>query len=80
MIYSCKEGEGKLPLGSYLGGLTNKLRGGEWIKRFCSTGSKCYSFQTNLNREVVHVKGFLLKEKGYSREILFQKFRNSRKR
>ena len=47
VIYFCKQGETKLPLGSYLGELTNKLAKDEWIIRFCLTGSKCYSFQTN---------------------------------
>ena len=58
VIYSCKQGETKLPLGNSLGELTNELAMDEWIVRFCLTGSKCYSFQTNLGHEVVHVKGF----------------------
>ena len=36
-----------LPLGDYLGDLTNELNENEHITEFCSTGSKSYVFETN---------------------------------
>ena len=43
-----------------MGELINELTEGEWITQFCSTGPKSYSYITNLNNEIVHIKGFNL--------------------
>ena len=53
---SCKQGKTKLPLSNYLGEMTNELAKDEWIIRFCSMGSKCYSFQINLGCEKFNFK------------------------
>ena len=47
VIYVSKTGENDVPLGDYLGGLTNELETGEHIIEFASGGPKNYAYKTN---------------------------------
>ena len=71
VIYSCMEGEEAVKTGNYLGELTNELDTDEWITQFCSTGPKSYSYITNLNNEIVHIKGFSLNNKDVKEKLNF---------
>ena len=48
IVYFSKPGESEIETGSYLGMLANKLNQSERITNFCSTGQKCYVYQTNV--------------------------------
>jgi len=54
------DGEVNVPLGPYLGDLTNELDDEEYIVEFTSTGPKSYSYVTNSGKTVCKVKGFSL--------------------
>lgn len=57
LIYTVKEGETALPLGKYLGDLTDELDG-DTIQEFISAGPKSYAYQTKQTKKVVmRVKG-----------------------
>ena len=71
VIYLCCEGEIPIKTGSYLGELTNELNIDEWITHFCSTGPKSYSYITNLNNEIIHIKGFSLNNKDVKEKLNF---------
>ena len=54
--------------------MTNELSCGEWITHFCSSGPKSYSYITNLNNEIVHIKGFSLNNKNVKEKLNFISF------
>jgi len=57
IIYVTRPGETPLPMGVYLGDLTDEL-GGDTIKEFVSAGPKSYAYQTkNQKKVVMRVKG-----------------------
>ncbi|XP_034080793.1 uncharacterized protein LOC117551842 isoform X1 [Gymnodraco acuticeps] len=57
IIYVTRQGESPLPMGVYLGDLTDEL-GGDTIKEFVSAGPKSYAYQTkNQKKVVMRVKG-----------------------
>lgn len=58
-----KSAQKEIDAGNYLGMQTNELDPDKWIESFCSTGPKCYSYQTNRG------KGFCLK--GGSQKQIF---------
>ena len=60
MIYVSKTGENDVPLGDYLGELTNELETGEHIIEFVSGGPKNYAYKTNKGNETCKVRGFTL--------------------
>ena len=51
--------------------MTNELIERKWITHFCSTGPKSYSYITNLNNEIVHIKGFSLNNKNVKEKLNF---------
>lgn len=63
VIYSTKKHEESLPLGNYLGQLTNEIPSGYMVEFVCS-GPKCYAFKVvdkrHRNYTVVKCKGFSL--------------------
>ena len=74
IIFSVKDGEYVLPLGTYLGQLTDELTckelsckkqgcSGHWIEEFVSCGPKNYSFRVNTGEIVCKVRGFSLNYK-----------------
>ena len=60
VIYVSKTGENDVPLGDYLGELTNELETGEHIIEFVSGGPKNYAYKTNKGNETCKVRGFTL--------------------
>ena len=75
VICSSKAGESEIEMGNYLGESTNEFNSDEWITNFCSTGPKCYAYQMNQNREVLHVKGFSTKGEE-KHKVLFDTIRS----
>lgn len=60
VVYSAKHGEEELPLGDYLGDLTNELNPGDHIVKFVSSGPKAYSYVTLHGDTCTKLKGFTL--------------------
>ena len=60
VIYSAKPGERKLPLGNYLGELTNELDADDYITEFVSSGPKAYAYVTAQGHGCTKLKGFTL--------------------
>ena len=54
------DGSVDVPLGDYLGDLTNELRPGHHIVEFLSGGPKNYGYREDDGRETVKVKGICL--------------------
>lgn len=52
--------KGQLPMGPYLGDLTNELDEGDYITEFVTTGPKSYAYKTASGKTEVKVKGFTL--------------------
>ncbi|KAK3099339.1 hypothetical protein FSP39_002841 [Pinctada imbricata] len=50
----------KLPIGNFLGELTNEVDSQDHIVLFCSGGPKNYAYRTNLGKEECKVRGFTL--------------------
>ena len=60
VVYTVKEGDTRLPLGDYLGDLTNELDADDHITEFVSTGPKAYAYKTRLGNTTTKLKGFTL--------------------
>lgn len=58
IIYYSDNGKELLQTKSALGHLESELEKNEHIISFVSTGLKSYTYPTNLNKEIIHVKGF----------------------
>ena len=71
VIDLCGDGDEQVKTGSYLGELTNELADNEWITHFCSSGPKSYSYIKNLNKEIVHIKGFSLNNENVKEKLNF---------
>ena len=74
-IYYSENGEELIEYGSFVGQLKDELSHGEYIMKFCSTRPKCYSYLTNKDREIVHVKGFQLSNVNF-KKLLTHQFMN----
>ena len=59
VIYVSKPGEPELPLGPYLGELTDELKG-EYITTFVSGGPKNYAYRTNTGKVKMKIRGITL--------------------
>ena len=60
-MYADKKGSPcNVPVGDYLGQLTNELEADEYIVQFVSGGPKNYGYLTNKGNQVCKVKGFSL--------------------
>ena len=59
LICKTKPGQEKLPLGQYLGQVTDEL-GGDSIVEFCSGGAKNYGYLTKKGKVECKVRGFTL--------------------
>jgi len=57
VIYTQEKGESALPLGPYLGDLTNELEEGRHIVEFVSTGPKSYAYRDNHGATTMKFKG-----------------------
>ena len=60
VVYTVEPGKTKLPLGDYLGELTNELQDGDHITEFVSTGPKAYAYKTLFGHTSTKLKGFTL--------------------
>ncbi|CAH3124157.1 unnamed protein product [Pocillopora meandrina] len=75
VIYTWKPGQTEIPLGDYLGDMTNELDEGDYIVEFVSGGAKNYGYATKHGKIVCKVRGFSLNVRGakqfnYQDEIL----------
>ena len=64
VIYHWKPGQPDIPLGGYLGDMTNKLEDGDYIVEFTSAGPKNCGYQTHNGKVCCKVRGFTLNVRG----------------
>lgn len=64
VIYCWKPGQPEIPLGDYLGDMTNELSEGDFITEFVSAGPKNYGYKTRQDKVECKVKGFSLNSSG----------------
>lgn len=64
IIYTTKPGEPDIPLGDYLGDMTNELDDGDFITEFTSAGPKNYGYKTYQGKVCCKVCGFSLNVRG----------------
>ena len=64
VVYSCKPSQADIPLGNYLGDMTNELDVDNYIVDFTSAGPKNYSYKTKLGKVCCEVRGFTLNVRG----------------
>ena len=67
VIYRWKPGQPSIPIGDYLGEMTDELQG-DVIKEFVSGGAKNYGYRTRQGLSVCKVRGFTLNVRG--KEVL----------
>ena len=63
IIYYSENGNTLIEEGLKLGERVSELQENEYITSFCSTGSKSYTYSTNIGNEITHVKGFKIAKK-----------------
>jgi hypothetical protein len=71
VIYSCKPGETDIPLGDFLGEMTNELDDDDFITEFTSAGPKNYGYKTKRGKVCCKVRGFSLNVRG-SRQLNYE--------
>jgi len=71
VIYSCKPGEADIPLGDFLGEMTNELDDDDFITEFTSAGPKNYGYKTKRGKVCCKVRGFSLNVRG-SRQLNYE--------
>ena len=64
VIYSYKPGQVDIPLGDYLGEMTNELDDDDFITTFTSAGPKNYGYKTHQDKVCCKVRGFSLNIRG----------------
>ncbi|PFX12657.1 putative DNA polymerase [Stylophora pistillata] len=64
VLYRWRPGESEIPLGDYLGDMTNELDADDYIMEFISAGAKNYGYVTHQGKCCVKVKGFSLNVRG----------------
>ena len=65
VIYTWKPGQTEIPLGDYLGDMTNELDEGDYIMEFVSEGgAKNYGYATKHGKIVCKARGFSLNVRG----------------
>jgi len=64
VVYSHKPGQADIPLGDYLGDMTNELDADDYIVDFTSAGPKNYGYKTKLGKVCCEVRGFTLNVRG----------------
>lgn len=65
VVYRCKPGQPTVPLGDYLGDITDELEGGDHIVEFVSGGPKNYGYTTHQGKVCCKVRGFTLNVRGH---------------
>ena len=69
VIYVWSPGSVEIPLGDYLGDMTDELEG-DYIEEFVSGGAKNYGYRTHAGKSVCKVRGFSLNVRG-SKQLNF---------
>ena len=64
VIYTVKPGQPDIPLGDYLGEMTDDLDHGDFIVEFTSAGPKNYGYKAHQGRVCCKVRGFTLNVRG----------------
>ena len=64
VIYTVKPGQPDIPLGDYLGEMTDELDHGDFIVEFTSAGPKNYGYKTHQGKVCCKVRGFTLNVRG----------------
>lgn len=64
VIFSWKPGQPDIPLGDFLGEMTNELNDGDYIIDFTSAGPKNYGYKTKNGKVCYKVRGFALNVRG----------------
>ena len=64
VIYTTRPGQPCIPLGDYLGEMTNELDGDDFITEFTSAGPKNYGYRTQQGKVCCKVRGFTLNVRG----------------
>lgn len=68
MIFVHREGDWRVPLGDYLGDLTNDIPPNERITEFVSAGPKTYGLRLSSVRSYMRVKGITLHAQNSERD------------
>ena len=64
VIYTIRPGQPCIPLGDYLGEMTNELDGDDFITEFTSAGPKNYGYRTQQGKVCCKVRGFTSNVRG----------------
>ena len=76
VIYTSKPGQSNIPLGDFLGDMTNELDDGDFITDFTSAGPKNYGYKTQQGKVCCKVRGFSLNVRG-SRQLNYDVMRQN---
>ena len=76
VIYTWKPCQTEIPLGDYLGDMTNELDEGDYIVEFVSGGAKNYGYATKHGKIVCKVRGFSLNVRG-AKQLNYQVMRQN---
>ena len=76
VIYTTKPDDSDIPLGDYLGEMTNELDDGDSITEFTSAGPKNYGYKTQQGKVCCKVRGFSLNVRG-SRQLNYDVMRQN---
>ena len=77
VIYSWKTGQVDIPLGDFLGDMTNELDDGDYIVDFTSGGPKNYGYTTKKGKVCCKVRGFSLKSVRGSEQLNYKIMRQN---
>ena len=72
VIFKQAPGQPSIPVGDFLGDMTNELPAGDHIVEFVSGGAKNYGYQTHRGKTCCKVRGFTLNLRG--QEVLNYNF------
>lgn len=75
VIYKWRPGDTDIPLGDYLGEMTNELEGGDYIVDFSSAGPKNYGYRTHQGKVCCKVRGFSLNNTRGSQQLNYEVMR-----
>ena len=75
VIYKWAPGQPEIPLGDYLGEMTNELEDGDFIVDFSSAGPKNYGYVTQQGKVCCKVRGFSLNNTRGSQQLNYQAMR-----
>ena len=77
VIYRWRPGQSEIPLGDYLGDMTDELEGGDFIVDFTSAGPKNYGYKTHQGKVCCKVRGFSLRSVRGSSQLNYEVMRTN---